>query len=136
MTTSTYPTTADAINSTDDPALVTEAIADAVNAVQADLIAIGATSASRVARDIATASFTSGTGVKNTDVYDKTYSLDTTTAGSAIVSLLGPLDGSTYEAVAARTTQATDCISVRVPAGWSVKIALTTSTAVAVWVIL
>src|SRR5487761_1435744 len=113
MTTSTYPTTADAINSTDDPALVTEAIADAVNAVQADLIAIGATSVSRVARDIATAS-----------------------AGSAIVSLLGPLDGSTYEAVAARTTQATDCISVRVPAGWSVKIALTTSTAVAVWVIL
>lgn len=137
MTSSVYPTSADHIPDAADPALVTAALADSINAVQTDLIAIGANSVVKAAKAVSTATaFVSGTGVTNSSGGDKTYSLNTTTAGSVVVALAPP-GSSTYTAYQSRTTQATDNVSVLVPAGFSVKFTLTTSTPVsAFWTIL
>lgn len=136
-TSSVYPATADNINDTDDPGLVTTLLADAINAIEADLITNGASSTIRNARVVNTSTaFVSGTGVKNALGYDADYSLNTTGAGSVVVAL-APVGSSTYTAYRSYTLQATDNVAVTVPAGFSVKFTLTTSTPVsAFWTIL
>lgn len=137
MTTSVYPTSADNLPSAGDPGLEVGPVADAVNAIQADLIAIGETSVSKAAKVVtSTTAFVSGTGVKNTLGYGATFSLNTTTAGSVVVAL-APVGSTTYTNYQSYTLRATDNVSVLVPAGFSVKFTLTTSTAVsAFWTIL
>lgn len=133
---STYPTTADAINDTDDPSVVMSSVIDGLNAVQNDLIAIGSTSVVQAAKVISSATaFVSGTAYKNTNAYSVTATIATATAGSAVIAV--SKDGVTFSnLVSGRVLATTDVIIVPdVRPGWSVKVTLTTSTGAADWVV-
>lgn len=80
----------------------------------------------RAARSINTLSLTSGTGHQVSTTLDTTVFINTTTAGSAAIAL-SP-DGTTYTTLLSQTTAATHSFCIPVPAGWYIKVTLTTSS--------
>jgi hypothetical protein len=81
---------------------------------------------------VTTPAFASGTAVQNTAAYRQTFAIATATAGSATIAI-GPTSATATTLVTGKVLAATDLIQVNVPAGWFVKVTLTTSTGAANW---
>lgn len=118
----------DNIPSAGDPAIVPTLVADAVNAIQADLVATGATTAG--ARVASSPTITTGTAWQNTAKHAVTLSVQVATAGTVEVQLISNAASPvTTTLEAARTVAASGSpnVIVQVPAGWSAKLTATTT---------
>lgn len=128
MSTSAWPSAADNLPSAGDPALELGPVADAVNAIQADLKATGATSAA--ARAVTSPTIVSGTAWQNTAGHAVHLDVQVATAGTVEIQLISnAATPVTTTLEAARTVAASGApnIVVPVPAGWSVKLTATTT---------
>lgn len=130
MTTSVWPASADLLNAADDPGILPASTADSVNALQADLLKIGATSALSGTRAVTSPTIVSGTAWQNTASFGVTLSVKVATAGTVQIQLIdNAASPNTSTLETARTVAASGApnVIVQVPAGWSAKLTATTT---------